>query len=377
MLPLATLFLCPLAAEPRLHEQVLFASETSADTSFNVVQVAEGLRHPWGLAFLPDGRWVVAERPGQLWLASEGGLVPIQGLPSIRAIGQGGLMDVIAHPDFNQNQRLYFSYAAEYDGGVGTRVARGRLVDDRLEAVEVIFQMNPPGRGGTHFGSRLVFNGEGYLFISLGERNDRHRAQALDSHHGKIVRLYDDGRIPPDNPFVNRAGAHAEIWSYGHRNPQGLYFDQESGILWAHEHGPQGGDTLNRIRPGRNYGWPVATHGQEYGGGRIGTVPESRPDIENPLVIWQPRSIAPSGLTRYRNGSIAAWEGDLLVGALIGQHLRRLKMRGDAIVGQEVLLQKRIGRIRTVVTGPDGHLWLTIDSANGQVLRIEPVEGRE
>jgi glucose/arabinose dehydrogenase len=356
---------------------VFRADETTADASIRVVQVAEGLRHPWGLAFLPDGRWLVAERPGALWLADNEELRPVQGLPDIRAIGQGGLMDVAAHPDFANTLWIYFSYAAEYDGGVGTRVARGRLVDDRLEDLEVIFQMNPPGRGGVHFGSRLAFDGAGYLFITLGERNDRHRAQQWDSHHGKVVRLHDDGRIPADNPFVNRAGALPEIWSYGHRNPQGLYFDLETGTLWAHEHGPQGGDTLNRIRPGRNYGWPVATYGEEYGGGRIGTVPETRPDIENPLVVWRPRSIAPSGLTRYRNGRIAAWEGDLFVGALIGQHLRRLKMRGDAVVGDEVLLQNRVGRIRTVVTGPDGDLWLTIDSANGHVLRIEPVDERE
>ena len=296
----------------------------------------------------------------------------ISGLPDVRAGGQGGLLDVILHPDFEHNRQVYLSYSAEYRGGVGTRVARATLDGHALVDVRVIFEMNPPGSGPVHFGSRFAFDDAGYLYVTLGERGDRDRSQMLNAHHGKVIRLHDDGRVPQDNPFVETDGAHPEIFTYGHRNPQGIVFDPLTGLLWTHEHGPRGGDTVNILRAGLNYGWPLATHGREYHGPRIGTVPEELESVQNPVIHWTP-SIAPCGMTQLRGSRFPGWEGNLFAGALVQQHIRRMVLDGETIVHQEVLLKDSVGRVRDVTQGIDGNLWFVTDAREGGLFRIEPL----
>lgn len=364
---------CSSAAPPTVDERVVLDDVSSEEVRFRVVQVVSGLEHPWALEFLPDGRYLVTERPGRLWVIEGDVIRPVSGVPEVRARGQGGLLDVIQHPGFPENGLIYLSYSADYGGGVGTRVARAVLDGDRLRDVEVIFEMDPPDRSAIHFGSRFAFDDDGYLYAAFGERGNRDRAQDLDTHHGKVVRLHDDGRVPDDNPFVDEPGAHPEIYSYGHRNPQGMIFDFETGLLWTHEHGPRGGDTLNIIRPGKNYGWPLATHGEEYRGGEIGTVPEALDRVVDPVVHWTP-SIAPCGMAQHRDGHFPEWEGNLFVGALVQQHIRRVVLDGEAVVHQEELLRYRLGRIREVAQGPDGNIWFTTDARDGGVYRIERVQ---
>ncbi|TVR52439.1 MAG: PQQ-dependent sugar dehydrogenase [Puniceicoccaceae bacterium] len=344
------------------------------DATFRVVEVVRGLRHPWAVAFLPDGSLLITERPGRMQRFANGELTEIRGLPEVTAQGQGGLMDVVPHPDFERNGLIYFTYAASYDGGVGTRVARAILEGDRLDALEDLFAMNPPGRGGVHYGSRIVFDGEGNLFVGFGDRGDRHRSQQLDSHHGTVIRIREDGSVPGDNPFVDEDGAHPEIWSYGHRNIQGMILDETTGKLWAHEHGPRGGDELNIVERGVNYGWPVATYGEEYHGGTIGVTPPERDDMREPIAHWTPWSIAPSGLAQYRGDNFPGWEGDLFIGALVQEHIHRVVLDGAEVVKKEEILRGRLGRIRDVRTGPDGNLWVVTDQSDGGVYRIEPVE---
>ena len=265
---------------------------------FRVVTVVEGLEHPWGLAFLPDGGMLVTERPGRLRLVRQGRLdpQPVAGLPAIAAKGQGGLLDVALHPDFAQNRLVYISYAAAGEGGIGTEVARGRLSGHRLEDVETIFRLQPKSEKGIHFGSRLVFDRAGYLYITLGDRGEMERAQRWDDHAGSVIRLHDDGRVPVDNPFKRHSGWKPEIYSIGHRNVQGAALHPQTGELWAHEHGPQGGDEINIVRAGNNYGWPVITYGVNYGlGTRIGMGTHQEGMIQ-PLHYWVPTSIAPSGM---------------------------------------------------------------------------------
>jgi aldose sugar dehydrogenase len=347
---------------------------TSEAVNFRVVEVVGGLSNPWSLAFLPEGGLLITERPGRLQLFRDGRLQEVEGLPEITAQGQGGLMDVVLHPEFETNRLIYFSYSASYDDGVGTHVARATLDEHRLGNVETLFRMNPPGTGGRHFGGRLAFDAENYLYVTIGDRADQSRAQALDSHHGTLLRLNDDGSVPDDNPFVARNGARPEIYSYGHRNAQGLVYDAETDTLWQHEHGPHGGDALHVIRPGSNYGWPVATYGVEYGSREaIGTTPDQRDDIIDPVVHWTlPDSIAPSGLTLYRGEVFPEWNGNLFVGALAHRHIRRLVLEGETVVHEEELLRERFGRIRDVRTSPDGYLWFTTDADPGGVFRIEP-----
>lgn len=363
---------CGSRAGPLWEERVVLPAVESEAARFRVVQVVSGLEHPWAIAFLPDGRWLVTERPGRLWVVTGNELSRVQGVPEVRALGQGGLLDVIAHPRFEENQWIYLSYAATYGDGIGTRVMRARLDGDRLRDGEVIFEMQPSLRGPVHFGSRFAFDTAGYLYVTLGERGHRDYAQRLDAHQGSVLRLHEDGRVPADNPFVDESGALPEIYTYGHRNPQGIVFDEESGLLWTHEHGPRGGDALHIIRPGRNYGWPLATHGEEYRGGSIGTVPERREDIVNPVLHWTP-SIAPCGLTQYRGQAFPDWDGHLFVGALVKQHIRRLVLDGERVIHQEVLLKNRLGRIREITLGPAGHLWFATDARDGGIFRIEPV----
>jgi glucose/arabinose dehydrogenase len=341
---------------------------------FRVAIVVRDLEHPWALAFLPDGGMLVTERPGRLRLVRAGRLDPrpVAGLPPIAAVGQGGLLDVALHPRYAETGWVYLSYAAPGPGGIGTEVLRGRLRGHRLEDVEVIFRMAPKTRSGQHFGSRLVFDGQGHLFVTLGDRGERDSAQRLEDHRGTIVRLHDDGRVPDDNPLRGRPGARPEIYSYGNRNVQGAALHPQSGALWAHEHGPQGGDEVNVIRAGANYGWPVVTFGRNYGlGTRIGEG-TSKPGVTPPLHVWTP-SIAPSGLAFYTGDRFPRWRGHLFAGALAHRLLVRLELDGERVVHEERLLQDALGRVRDVRSGPDGHLYLLTDEASGVLARLEPL----
>ena len=335
--------------------------------------ITQGLEHPWGLAFLPDGRMLVTERPGRLRIVRDGKLDerPVQGLPRIAPHGQGGLLDIVLHPRYAQNRWIYLSYTARVEDRFGTEVLRARLNKDKLEDVQVIFRMQPKTHGGRHFGSRLVFDHLGFLYVTLGERGEQERAQRLDEHLGKIVRLYDDGRIPEDNPFRNRPGARPELFSLGNRNVQGAALHPVTGELWAHEHGPQGGDELNVIRAGVNYGWPIITYGRNYGTGTKIGEGTHKPGMAQPLHYWVP-SIAPSGMTFYTGEKFAKWRGDLFVGALKDQMLVRLRLEGEKVVAEERMLKAVLGRIRDVRQGPDGYIYLLTDEADGVIARIEP-----
>jgi len=342
--------------------------------SFTYEIVTAGLEHPWSLAFLPDGRMLVTERPGRLRLISAEGELhpdPIGGLPPIRQHGQGGLLDVVLHPDFENNRWVYFSFAEADGRDVGTAVARGQLRGHRLEQVEVIFRLLPKSRTKQHFGSRLLFDNKGYLFITLGDRGDRPRAQDLNDHAGSLIRLHDDGRIPADNPFANRSGARAEIFSYGHRNMQGAALHPVTGRVWIHEHGPQGGDELNIPQAGVNYGWPVITYGANYfTGTRIGEGTHKE-GMAQPVHYWVP-SIAPSGMTFYTGDRFPQWQGNLFIGSLKFRLLVRLVLDGERVVREERLLEDELGRIRDVRQGPDGLLYLLTDESDGLLVRLLP-----
>jgi len=343
------------------------------DENFRIVEIAEGLQHPWGHAFLPDGRILVTERPGRLRIIENGRLNPrpVSGLPEIAASGQGGLLDVAIHPDYRENGWIYFSFVGPGKGGMGTEVARARLDGNRLRDLQLLFRMEPKSRTSRHFGSRLVFDRDGYLYISLGDRGDRPRSQRLGDHAGSVIRLHDDGRIPEDNPFLSRKGVRPEIYSYGHRNIQGMALHPETGEVWTHEHGPQGGDEINIVRPGANYGWPVITYGVNYGiGTRIGEGTQ-KPGMEQPLYYWVP-SIAPSGMAFYTGDKFPQWRGSLFVGSLKFELLARLTLKGSEVVGEERLLKNSLGRIRDVSEGPDGYLYLLIDAWDGIMVRLEP-----
>lgn len=379
-LPAAGLALFLLAAEPASAQPDV---RTSSSIGPLVVQtVASGLEHPWGLAFLPDGRLLVTERAGRLRIVSPGGALsnPVAGVPDVAARGQGGLLDVALAPDFEATGLIYLSYAEPREGGAGTSVARGRLVESdgmaRLERLEVIFRQQPAANGGTHFGSRLAFGRDGTLFVTLGDRGSlRPQVQQLSTHIGKVVRINGDGSVPADNPFRDRDGARPEIWSLGHRNIQGAAIDPETGRLWTVEHGARGGDELNRPEAGSNYGWPIVSHGREYGGGRIGEG-TSKPGLEPPVHFWDP-SISPSGLAIYDGELLSRWNGDLFTGGLSGLRLTRLKLDAarTRVIEQEALLEGLKARIRDVRQGSDGALWLLTDeSRNGRVLRLGPAD---
>ena len=367
----AVLFSTAALLSPLANAQV-FSSEAQR---FRAVTVTEGLEFPWGLAFLPDGRMLVTERPGRLRLVTADGRLdpkPVDGLPPIAAINQGGLLDVALHPDFAKNGLIYLSYAAEGAGGYGTEVLRGRLDGHALRDVHVIFRMQPKSKPGHHFGSRLVFDRQGYLYITLGDRGEMERAQRLDDHAGSVIRLHDDGRVPADNPFVGKPGAKPEKFTLGNRNIQGAALHPQTSEVWAHEHGPQGGDEINIIRAGVNYGWPVITYGRNYvTGTKIGEG-TSKPGMAQPLLYWTP-SIAPSGMAFYTGNRFPQWRDNLFVGALAGQMLVRLQLDGERIVKQERLLENALGRIRDVRNGPDGLLYLLIDSSQGRIVRLEPL----
>ena len=354
------------------------SAETRFDTrehKVRVVEITDGLEHPWSLAFLPDGDMLVTERPGRLRIVRDRRLLPdpVPGLPDIRAIGQGGLLDLALHPAFESNRLVYFSYAADHGRGVTTHVARGRFEDDALHDVEVLFIAEPASGGGRHFGSRLLFDRDGYLYITVGDRGTMDRAQRLDDHAGTTIRLYDDGRVPGDNPFVDREHARPEIYTYGNRNAQGMALHPETGDVWQNEHGPRGGDEVNLIRAGINYGWPVITHGVDYSGATIGEGITEKEGMEQPVYHWTP-SIAPSGMAFYTGDAFVRWQGNLFVGALAHTHVARLVMDGDRVVEEETLLREMGQRIRDVRQGPDGYLWLLTDHRNGRLLRVEPAE---
>lgn len=336
-----------------------------------VSTVVEKLEHPWGLAFLPDGRFLVTEKPGRLRIISAGGEVsePVAGVPEVWARGQGGLLDVAVDPRFAAEPWIYLSYSEPGEGGGGTAVARGRLGPDGLQDVAVIFRQSPKLSAGQHFGSRLVFDREGRLFITSGDRGEWDNVQRLDRGQGKIFRIERDGGIPADNPYVGRDEAQAAIWSYGHRNAQGAALHPVTGELWQTEHGARGGDELNIARAGRNYGWPVITLGINYNGQPIGEGLREQEGMEQPLHHWTP-SIAPSGLAFYTADRFPQWQGDLFVGALAFQRVVRLDLDGDKVVGEEALLTDLGERIRDVRQGPDGYLYLLTDAANGKLLRV-------
>ena len=342
-----------------------------------MVTLAAGLEFPWSLAFLPDGRMLLTERPGRLRVVGRDGVVdprPVEGLPRVAVVGQGGLLDVALHPQFAANRWIYLSLASGDADGVGTEVVRGRLVEQAgrlmLEDVKSVFRMAPRSTRGQHFGSRLAFDAKGFLYITLGDRGEMQRAQRLDDHAGSVVRLHDDGRVPADNPFVKVAGARPEKFTQGNRNMQGAAIHPVTGELWTHEHGPQGGDEVNVMRAGRNYGWPIITYGANYGiGTRIGEG-TARAGMEQPLMHWTP-SIAPSGMAFYSGSAFPAWKGNLLVGALRGQALHRLELDGEKVVHEERLLQG-VARIRDVRVGPDGLVYLLTDERAGRLLRLEP-----
>jgi glucose/arabinose dehydrogenase len=339
-----------------------------------VVTVASGLAHPWSIAWLPDGRVLVTERPGRLrTLTSDFKLdrQPVAGLPRIEAYGQGGLFDVVPHPRFAETQLIYFAYAAKGVDGVGTELARAKLIGDRLEDVQVLFRQQPKGTTGRHFGGRIVFDRAGFVYLTLGDRGEMGRAQKLDDHAGSVIRLHDDGRVPQDNPFVGKPGVRPEKFTLGNRNMQGAALHPQTGELWTHEHGPQGGDEVNVMRAGVNYGWPVITYGVNYGiGTKIGEG-TAKPGMAQPVYYWVP-SIAPSGMAFYTGDKFPQWRGDLLVGALRDEMLVRLRLNGERVVKEERMLKGTLGRIRDVRVGPDGYVYLLTDSPNGVVARLEP-----
>jgi len=345
-----------------------------------VETVADGLNHPWGLAFLPDGSMLVTERGGNLRHVSAEGEVsePLAGVPEVDARDQGGLLDVALDPEFAQNRRVYLSFSEPGEGGNSTAVARGVLAEDLsgLSDVEVIFSQQPKLPSTKHYGSRLVFDRNGDLFVTLGERSEprfREQAQDLGSHLGKIVRIHPDGAVPEDNPFLQTEGALPETWSYGHRNIQAAAIHPETGELWEIEHGPRGGDEINVAEAGKNYGWPIVSHGVNYNGSPVGTGEKAGEGFVDPLYTWTP-VIAPSGMAFHSGEGFPEWEGDLFVGGLRAQTLVRLELDGRQVTDEERLLEGT-ARIRDVVEGPGGALYLLTDESNGEILRISPAEG--
>jgi len=338
-----------------------------------VETLAEGLSHPWSLAWLPDGRMLVTERGGRLRIMARDGrrLISVAGLPRIASGGQGGLLDILVDPDFPTNQRIYFSFSEPGPEGSGTAVARARLLDGFLRESRILFRQHPKASGGYHFGSRLALAQDGSLFVTVGERGEPARAQDPSVNRGQVIRIRVDGSVPVDNPFVGQANHRPEIWSYGHRNPQGAALHPETGTLWIHEHGARGGDEINIPRAGANHGWPVIAYGRHYSGAQIG-IGQSAPGLVQPIYYWDP-SIAPSGMVFYTGAAFPKWRGNLLVGALKSRLLVRLELEEERIVGEERLLKGLRERVRDVRQGPDGLVYLLTDAFDGRLLRLKPV----
>ncbi len=372
------LFLFPVAVSVSCISPTADKKQTSGTVinsekqRFIVDTITTGLQSPWGMAFLPDGRALVTEKSGEIRIIKDGKLLDekITGVPAVRDKGQGGLLDIQLHPDYANNGWIYITYSKPTGEEGGTVLARAKLEGNALTNLEELFQAMPLSASEVHFGSRIAFDGKGYVFFTSGERGKKENAQDLTNHLGKVLRLHDDGKVPTANPFVNTAGAKPEIWSYGHRNLQGLYYDQETGILWNHEHGPKGGDELNLVEKGKNYGWPVITYGINYDGTTITTLTEKE-GMEQPVRYWVP-SIAPCGLTKVTSDRYPNWKGNFLVGALAFQLVARLEMANGKFVKEERLLEK-MGRVRAVVQSPDGYIYVTIENP-GKIVRLVPVE---
>ncbi len=343
-----------------------------------LTKVAEDLEHPWSIAFLPDGRMLVTERPGYLNIIdADGGKSRVSGTPEIVARGQGGLLEVALHPDFTDNQFIYLTYSkgdGEKDGDTATALARGRLVSDRLHDLEDLFVQNRHSQPGRHYGSKLAWLPDGTLLMSIGDRGaEPPRAQDPLDHAGKLLRLNDDGSVPTDNPLTDDDNVLPEIYSLGHRNIQGLIVHPETGEIWATEHGPRGGDELNRIQAGKNYGWPVQTRGRDYRTQeQFGDSVRDHPDMVNPIIDWTP-SIAASGLAVLVDEHFPAWQNNLLAGGLRSEQIRRIVFENDEPVHEEELIRSKIGRIRDVRIGPDGNIYVAVDSSDGAIYRISPV----
>ena len=342
----------------------------------DVTEVATGLNHPWALVFLPDGSMLITERSGTLrrldpqMRLSE----PLSGLPEVAVRGQGGLLDIALSPSFAEDRWVYLSYAESDGKKMGTAMGRGRLSEDasRLDDFSVLFRQEPKLSTGHHFGSRIVFAPDGFLYLALGENNQRATAQDLDKLQGKVVRLHPDGRIPDDNPFVGDKEARPEIWSYGHRNPQGFALNPWTQELWLHEHGPRGGDEINHVQAGLNYGWPLATYGINYTGFSIPEAEGTTVEGTEPPLLWWKRSPAISGMAFYNAERFTQWNASLFIGALRSQELIRLTLDGDKVLAEERLLHDRGDRIRDVRVGPDGYVYVLTDSPNGALLRLGP-----
>jgi aldose sugar dehydrogenase len=373
------LCLAPLAS-PALAQSDVVKSEKA---DFRVETVASGLEHPWSLTFLPDGRMLVTERPGRLRILDKGGKLspPVEGVPAVAAVGQGGLLDIVLASDFAQSRTVYFSFAEPRGsaGAVnpnGTSLASARFLEEggnaKLADVNVIFRQEPAIEGGFHFGSRIAIARDGTLFLTTGERNLKTPAQDLTGHLGKVIRVRADGSVPPDNPFVGSKDAKPEIWSYGHRNIQAAAIHPASGKLWIVEHGPKGGDEINVPEKGKNYGWPVIGYGVDYSGAKIHESTH-KDGMEQPIYYWVP-SIAPSGMAFYTGDAFPGWKGNLFVGALVLTHLNRLELDGEKIIKEERLLTDLGLRIRDVRQAPDGTLWLLTDARDGKVLHIVPAK---
>ena len=335
--------------------------------------LTDRLKTPWGMAFLPDGSLLVTEKRGQLRRFQDGILSnPIEGVPRVADAGQGGLLDIAIDPQFSSNRFIYLSFSEPGSGGAGTAVARGKLIDDRLENTQVIYRQNVKSRGGRHFGSRLIFAPDGTLFVTHGDRGNRPSAQDRFDHSGSLIRINKDGTVPADNPFADGKKALSEIWSIGHRNIQGAALHPETGNIWTVEHGARGGDEINIPEAGKNYGWPVISYGRHYSGAKIG-VGIAKQGMEQPIHYWDP-SIAPSDMTFYTGDLFPRWKGNLFVGALKFQMVSRLEVKRGRIAHEERLFEGEYGRVRDVEMGPDGALYLLSDAGDGLLIRLSPAE---
>jgi len=376
---LLTLFLAGLAfMSCTKNEQVQEMAFTgkiieSEKQKFGIDTLTKELSNPWGIAFLPDGRILVTERAGEIRIVKDGKLLSekVGNVPAVFANGQGGLMDIKLHPDYGSNGWIYLTYAKPGEGGGGTVLARAKLEGNNLTSLEELFSAQPLSGSGAHFGSRVVFDGKGYIYLSSGERGTKENAQDLTNHLGKILRLHEDGKVPTDNPFVNTPGAKPEIWSYGHRNPQGLIYNKATETLWDVEHGPMGGDELNKVEREKNYGWPVITYGVNYDGTIITDITEKE-GMEQPVFYWKP-SIATCGMALVTSDKYPGWNGNLLVGALAKQHVARVDLDAQGkFIKQEMLLQN-IGRVRAIEQSPDGYLYVATETP-GMLLRLVPIK---
>jgi len=364
--------LCVVSCSPQKEEVPDGTVVQSEKLKFAVNIITDELKNPWGIAFLPDGRALVTERAGEIRIIKDGKLLDekIQGVPPVYAHGQGGLLDIQLHPDFAKNGWIYLSYSKQVADSGGTVIARAKIEGNTLTHLEELFQALPLSSSEAHFGSRIAFDDKGYMFFTSGERGKKENAQDLTNHLGKVLRLHDDGTVPADNPFVSTLGAKSEIWSYGHRSLQGLYYDKATGILWEHEHGPRGGDELNIVEKGKNYGWPVITYGINYDSTIITDITEKE-GMEQPIHYWVP-SIAPCGMTMVTSDKYPAWKGNILIGALSHQLVDRIEISDKKFVKEERLLEK-IGRVRAVVESPDGYIYVATENP-GKIIRLVPLD---